>query len=75
MVFGLSMTPIPARSQEALILEYIKLRYLRAIGKISKIYLHIEQKANELGMGRGPAWHIIAHARKIGMIERAFIFI
>lgn len=62
------MNPIPAKSQEALILEYIRLRYLRTCGKINKLYLGLRAKADELGMSLGYAWQLVNYGRKIGMI-------
>lgn len=60
---------IAADKQEALILAYIRIKYLTACGKLNKIYIHLEHEARELGFSIRTAWRILARARRIGMIE------
>lgn len=62
-------TPIPAEKAEELILHYLKLRYQLIVGEVSKIEIHLQQKANELGFSRASAWKFVRFARDIGMVE------
>lgn len=62
-------TPTSTAAAEEIILYYNVLRYQLLCGQITKIYIELGKRANELGMSLTRAWRLIRYGASIGMVD------
>lgn len=67
--------PISIEKTEEIIQHYVKLRYLVACGQINKLYIALEEKAREMGIGIASAWRAVRWAKSIGMVDSNYYFV
>lgn len=66
--------PVPLEKVEAIIYEYIRLKYLVLNCYINKMHFGLENKAKELRIGTATAWRIVKWGKEIGMIDNCYYF-
>lgn len=61
-------SPVPVEKAEAVIYEYIRLRYQLMRGEINKLCIPFKEKCDELGMSVRHALRLIRYAKDVGMV-------